>query len=244
MKKLMVVLGIAFLMAGCDLMGGGSDSTETSSAVTSESTIESQSSSEVSQSSVSSDSSINESMTSSDSSTTDTTKGEGAGAGGNIQNPKNDSSETAPIENDITLVPQKSDIENGFTLESDPVLQEIEARIQGADSVGIPNDVAIHFTGMYLGEAGKTQAIFILVNLTKIAMTNIELTVSFSNTSGDVILDKAPFSLSEDKFGILEPNTAMPIYLDIPVEAEDTFYNLQDFNEMVYSIDSFDYEER
>lgn len=167
MKKLMVVLGIAFLMAGCDLMGGGgSDSTvSTSSSTMSESTIESQTSSEVSQPSVSSESSVSESMASSDSSTTDTTKGEGAGAGGNIQNSKNDSSETAPIENDITLVPQKSDIENGFTLDSDPVLQEIEARIQGADSVGIPNDVAIHFTGMYLGEAGKTQAIFILVNL-------------------------------------------------------------------------------
>ncbi|WP_192988179.1 hypothetical protein [Carnobacterium mobile] len=244
MKKWMVIIGAAFLMAGCDMVGNkGNDSSNSSAAsektaVSSESMAVKESSSSETQSEVSSEESIMESSTVNEDSS------EGAGAGGNLRESKGgSSSETEKTANEIPLVPQKSDIENGFTLETDPVLQEIETRIKSADSIGIPNDVAIHFTGMYLNETGKTQAIFILVNLTEISMTNIQMSISFSNTSDEVILDKKALSLTEDKFGILEPNTAMPLYVDIPKEKEDIFYDLKDFSEMVYSIDSFDYEE-
>jgi len=67
-------------------------------------------------------------------------------------------------EMDIQLVPQKMELDQNLTLENDSVLQEIEMRMAESEEIGIENDVAIHFTGMYLGETGAMQAIFIIVN--------------------------------------------------------------------------------
>lgn len=140
-------------------------------------------------------------------------------------------------------MPQKADRESGFTLENDTVLQGINERMKEAEVIGIPDDVAIHFTGMVLNETEKTQAVFILVNLTKMTMKNIKMTISFSNTENEIILDKASFDLTQDRFGLFEPNTAMPVYIDIPEDKKEIFNQLKDFSEMVYSIDSFEYEE-
>lgn len=73
-------------------------------------------------------------------------------------------------------------------------------------------------------------------------MKNINITINFSNTVNEVILDKSSFFLSEDRFGIFELNTAMPVYIEIPEELKAIFNNLKDFEEIRYSIDSFDYE--
>ncbi|WP_148229390.1 lipoprotein [Carnobacterium sp. 17-4] len=225
MRKILTLLGAVVLLAGCDFIGGGSESTsssETSSAVTSESMMSSEMSSESSAVASSQSSSIatEESMV--------------------------DSSATGETATDmvIPLVPQKMELDQGLTLESDSVLQEIEMRMAESEDIGIENDVAIHFTGMYLGETGEMQAIFIIVNRMEVAMTNIEITISFSTVDGDVILDKAAFHLTEESFGVLEPDTAMPIYLNIPPENEEAFFSTSDINNLVYTIDEFDFEER
>ncbi len=144
------------------------------------------------------------------------------------------------------LVPQKSEIDKGFTLENDKLLQEIQLRMSQTPELGIENDVAIHFTGLFLGEQGQdnVQAVFIVVNRTDMAMTNIDLTVSMSTTDGAVILDKAPFTLTEDSFGILEPDTVMPAYFTVPMENQEKFFSVSDLSKVTYSIDSFDFDER
>lgn len=144
----------------------------------------------------------------------------------------------------IPLVPQKMELDQDLTLENDSVLQEIEMRMAETAELGIENDVAIHFTGMYLGETGAMQAIFIIVNRMDMAMTNIDITISFSTVNGDVILDKSKYSLTEDSFGVLEPDTAMPIYLDIPPENEEAFFSTSNMEDLIYTIDEFDFDER
>src|SRR5690606_3931770 len=119
-------------------------------------------------------------------------------------------------------------------------------RMSQTPELGIENDVAIHFTGLFLGEQGQdnVQAVFIVVNRTDMAMTNIDLTVSMSTTDGAVILEKAPFTLTEDSFGILEPDTVMPAYFKVPMENQETFFSVSDLSKVTYSIDSFDFDER
>lgn len=145
---------------------------------------------------------------------------------------------------EIQLVPQQMELDQNLTLENDSVLQEIEMRMNESEEIGIENDVAIHFTGMYLGEEGSMQAIFIIVNRMDVAMTNIQLSISFSTVNGDVILDSAPFNLTEESFGVLEPETAMPIYLNIPPENEEAFFSTTNMEDLIYTIDEFDFEER
>ncbi|WP_414840170.1 hypothetical protein [Carnobacterium sp. TMP28] len=231
MKKLMVIVGIVLIMSGC------------SSSI--ENNLGSLNNSKPSPIQPKSSAKANSSIVQSNLSDSDNQKDfftiNGVEAIDNSENKNSDTLNRAA--SDIILVPQKADLENGFTVENDPVLQGIEERMNQAEKIGLPNDVAIHFTGMVLNETDKMQAIFILVNLTDVRMKNINMTISFSNTMNDVILDESPFFLSEDRFGVFELNTAMPIYIEIPEESKTIFNNLKDFDEMRYSIDSFDYEE-
>ncbi|MEK6190666.1 MAG: hypothetical protein N2A99_06730, partial [Carnobacterium alterfunditum] len=96
----------------------------------------------------------------------------------------------------------------------------------------------------YLGGRGNMQAIFIIVNRMDVAMTNINITISFSTVDGATILDKAQFYLTEESFGVLEPDTAMPMYLKIQPGNEDAFFSTSNMDDLIYTIDEFDFEER
>lgn len=214
MKKVFILLGTVAILAGCDLIGGGVESPSESSLVPISS--ETMISSEMSSESI---------MSSAEEANSSTT-----------------SEQTLDME--ISLVPQKMELDQNLTLENDSVLQEIEIRMRKSEELGIENDVAIHFTGMYLGEEGNMQAIFIIVNRMDTAMTNINITISFSTVDGATILDKAQFYLTEESFGILEPDTAMPMYLKIQPENEEAFFSTSSMEELIYTIDEFDFEER
>lgn len=224
MKKLVALLGVAALLAGCDLMGGTTEESQESES--SESSVES--------SVESSESSVEESSESSSAASSEASSNESESTNGEVAT------------SEFPLVPQKSEIDEGYTLENDPLLQEIQTRMGQTEELGIENDVAIHFTGLFLGEQGQdnVQAVFIMVNRTDMAMTNINLTVSMSTVDGEVILDKAPFVLSEDAFGILEPDTTMPAYFKIPMESQEAFFSVSNLENVTYSIDSFEYDER
>ena len=224
MKKLVALLGVAALLAGCDLMGGTTEESQVSES--SESSVES--------SAETSESSVEESSESSSAASSEASSSESESTGGEVAT------------SEFPLVPQKSEIDQGYTLESDPLLQEIQTRMSQTEELGIDNDVAIHFTGLFLGEQGQdnVQAVFIIVNRTDMAMTNINLTVSMSTVDGDVILDSAPFVLSEDDFGILEPDTTMPAYFKIPMDSQEAFFSVSNLENVTYSIDSFEYDER
>lgn len=222
MKKWIGILGLSVFLVGCDLMGG--DAEESSSASVSESTESSVESSE--------ESSATSSEASSESSSVATTPE--SSAGGEIS--------TA----EFPLVPQNSELNQGITLENDPLLQQIQDKIAQTPELGIENDVAIHFTGLFIGEQGTetAQAVFIIVNRTDMAMTNINLSISMGTVNGDVILESAPFSLTEENFGVLEPDTVMPIYLAVPIDNQETFFNISNINDVTYTIDSFEFDER
>lgn len=220
MKKLVALLGVSVLLAGCDLMGGTAEESQVSES--SESSVES------------SESSAEESSESSSAASSESSSSESESTNGEVAT------------SEFPLVPQKSEIDAGYTLENDALLQEIQVRMSQTEELGIEDDVAIHFTGLFLGDQGQdnVEAVFIIVNRTDMAMTNIDMTVSMSTVDGDVILDGAPFQLTEDDFGILEPDTTMPAYFKIPMDSQEAFFSVSDLENVTYSIDSFDFEER
>ncbi|WP_373471718.1 hypothetical protein [Carnobacterium alterfunditum] len=224
MKKILILLGTVVVLAGCDLIGGG-ETTPSS---------ESNSSAMSSSSATSTETMMSSEIASSESSL--------------VSSEESISSSSASSERisdmEIPLVPQKMELDQNLTLENDSVLQEIEIRMKESKELGIENDVAIHFTGMYLGERGNMQAIFIIVNRMDMAMTNIDITISFSTVNGATILDKAQFYLTEESFGVLEPDTAMPMYLKIQPENEEAFFSTSNMDDLIYTIDEFDFEER
>lgn len=227
MKKWVGFLGISVFLVGCDLMGGVPEEESTEATTVSES---SESSVENSESSVQESSEMSsESSSESSSATSSESSAEG---------------KVAVAE--LPLVPQNSEIAQGISLENDALLQQIQSKMTQTEVLGIENDVAIHFTGLFLGEQGTetAQAVFIIVNRTDMPMTNINLAVSMSTIDGDIISDSEPFKLTEESFGILEPDTVMPIYLAIPLDQQEAFFSVSNINDVTYSIDSFDFEER
>ena len=149
------------------------------------------------------------------------------------------------VNNGILFVPQKSDIEQGFTIENDDALQKMEKLVRESDpaQLGIERDVAIQFTGLYLEGEEKTNAIFVIVNKTDMAMTNMEFKLSLQTADGTSLLDQYAIKLTEDVFGILEPNTAMPLYVDIDPSKKELLYKLVEERQEKISLDDFKYEE-
>ncbi|HIZ71340.1 MAG TPA: hypothetical protein H9808_06205 [Candidatus Atopostipes pullistercoris] len=144
----------------------------------------------------------------------------------------------------ITFVPQKSDLDAGLSVESDETLAELEGLVENADysEIGIEDDVAIQYTGLYYETDDSIQPIFMLTNKTDQSFTNMDMTVSFKSAEGDPVFDQEKFHLSEDEFGILKPYTSMPLYLTIDPTKLETLENISKTRNEQISIDYFDFE--
>ena len=153
------------------------------------------------------------------------------------------SMEESVAEGEVTFLPQKSDMESGLTVETDPLLQEINKKIEEAGTVGLADDLAIQYTGFYIGEPENRKAVFIFVNRTDMTLKNIKIKISMGTTDNGMILNSEGYLLSEEEFGISEPNTAIPIYLAVPPENEQTLLDITDVSTVTNSIDDLQYEE-
>ena len=145
----------------------------------------------------------------------------------------------------ILFVPQKSDVENGYTVENDAALKELEKLVLESQphELGLEKDVAIHFTGLYMEGKETTDAIFLIVNKTDTSMTNMEFDLSFQTSDGQMILDQSPIRLSEEVFGVLEPNTGMPLYITVPAEKKESLKKAAKERSEQVSLENFEYQE-
>ena len=145
----------------------------------------------------------------------------------------------------ILFVPQKSDLESGFTVENDSALQELEQLIlnEEVENIGVEDDVAIQFTGLYLEGENTTDAILIIVNKTEMTMTNMSFKMSLGTSSGEMVLEDHEIGLTEDVFGVLEPNTAMPLYVTIDQGKKELLLQLVRERQEIISLDDFQFQE-
>lgn len=149
------------------------------------------------------------------------------------------------LSSSVLFVPQKSDIDQGFTVENDEALKEMEKLILETDSdeLGIEGDVAIQFTGLYLEGEDTTNVIFLIINKTDITMVNMEFELSMGTADDGFVIQRHPIRLTEDVFGVLETNTAMPLYITIKSDKKELLYGLiKERNEKI-TLEGFIYEE-
>ena len=143
----------------------------------------------------------------------------------------------------ITFVPQKADIESSLTIENDEVLSTLNELVETAtiDEVGIPDDVTIQFTGLYLDNADEQllMPIFLISNRTDESFTNVEMAISFGSTDGEMLFENTGFTLDEEQFGVLEPNTAMPVYLNTDYSNLELVERLSQTREESITVESF-----
>jgi len=144
----------------------------------------------------------------------------------------------------ITFVPQKSDLDAGLSIESDETLAELAGIIETTDysEIGTEDDVAIQYTGLYYQTEGSIQPIFLLTNKTNQSYTNMDMMVSFKSAEGEPVFEQEKFHLSEEEFGVLRPNTSMPLYLTIEPSKLEVLKEMTKTRDEEISIDYFDFE--
>lgn len=217
MKKLGFLLIFVVLLAGCDVGGLADKITEGI------------------MSSSASDSSIV-------SSGEDTTVIESVVDDSQFTSSVQDSSEKLAESNsqELRLVPQADELNKGLTVETDETLAMLENYVKHNPDMGYENDVTIVYTGETYGESPNLAGIFFIINRTDTAMRDISFTYTFGKSDSELIFDKQSFKLSGDNFGVLEPNTVMPMYLLVDSSKEELLKNM-DTVQVIEEIHTFDY---
>ena len=218
MKKLGFLLIFVFLLAGCDI-GGLSDklTKELLSSSTSEET----------------------SKRSTDSSGEESVESESVSKNNELFSSTQNASDNENLE-ELLLVPQADEIKKGLTVETDETLALLERYVKQNPDMGYENDVTIVYTGETYGETPNLAGIFFIINRTDTAMEDIQFTYTFGKSDSELIFDKQSFKLAADSFGVLEPNTVMPLYLLVDPSKEPLLEEIN-INQVVEKIESFDY---
>lgn len=218
MKKLGFLLILVILLAGCDI-GGLSDklTKELLSSSTSEET----------------------SKRSTDSSGEESVESESVIENNELFSSTQKASDNENLE-ELLLVPQADEIKKGLTVETDETLALLERYVKQNPDMGYENDVTIVYTGETYGETPNLAGIFFIINRTDTAMEDIQFTYTFGKSDSELIFDKQSFKLAADSFGVLEPNTVMPLYLLVDPSKEPLLEEIN-INQVVEKIESFDY---
>lgn len=157
-----------------------------------------------------------------------------------IQSSSEEMKET--VSDELKLVPQADEIKNELTVETDATLALLDDYVKQNPDMGYEDDVTVIYTGETFGESPNLAGIFFIINRTDTAMKNIRFTYTFGKSENELVFDEHAFKLTEESFGILEPNTVMPMYLVVDSTKEDLLKNMES-TQVVEEINSFDYEE-
>lgn len=157
-----------------------------------------------------------------------------------IQSSSEEMKET--VSDELKLVPQADEIKNGLTVETDATLALLDDYVKQNPDMGYEDDVTVIYTGETFGESPNLAGIFFIINRTDTAMKNIRFTYTFGKSENELVFDEHAFKLTEESFGILEPNAVMPMYLVVDSTKEDLLKNMES-TQVVEEINSFDYEE-
>lgn len=124
---------------------------------------------------------------------------------------------------EFEFVLQQSDIESGLSPENDDALRLLAEMVENdSENIGEEGTIEVQYTDIYLQISDGLFGVFILSNRTEEAITNIGMHVTME-FSGQVVLEELPIWLSHEHFGVLEPDTAMPLYVEIPPDQHTVF---------------------
>ncbi|SDK87989.1 hypothetical protein [Alkalibacterium thalassium] len=130
----------------------------------------------------------------------------------------------------MQFVTQISDEESGLTVGNDEILSMLNDLIENSrtNEIGDEGQVRAQYSGLFLtDETNLLYGVFLLSNRTEEAMTNIGITLSVA-TEDDVLFDNKSIYLDQEHFGILEPDTVMPVYVELDINQLESVEELSD----------------
>lgn len=143
-------------------------------------------------------------------------------------------------EEDVQFVLQISDEAAGLSTETDEILGLLDDLMaeSGTEEIGEEGEVRAQYSGLFLtDEQTVLYGVFILSNRSEEAMTNISMDLSVA--ADDLVLfEETQVYLDQEHFGVLEPNTAMPVYVEIDIAQLDTIEEISNNRDEITYVDN------
>lgn len=86
---------------------------------------------------------------------------------------------------------------------------------EAEDAVGEEGEITVDYSGVYLNAGESSYGVFLITNRTDEPVTNISLNLTVEGTDGTSLLDNYPVYLAMEHFGVLEADSAMPLYVEL-----------------------------
>ncbi|WP_062050948.1 hypothetical protein [Bacillus sp. JCM 19034] len=125
----------------------------------------------------------------------------------------------------LQLHVNKVDQETGVTIEDHPLYADINQLVTAEPEMGIPNDFSVVPLDIYIAD-GASSLFFLAINRLDVPLTNVSFELTLGNIDEEFVFDHTPIYLSEEEFGVLEPNYALPFFLDLTSEGEELYESL------------------
>ncbi|QUW22974.1 hypothetical protein JSQ81_05205 [Sporosarcina sp. Marseille-Q4063] len=154
--------------------------------------------------------------------------------------PNND--ETVGNEQGLKLQVLQGDEEIGVTVENNQFYSELDKVIQQYPNMGAKNDFTVYIVNAYRDDSGNPKLVLLGINRLPVAIKNIEFIYTLGNKNNEYVWERQPIEMTEEKAGVLQPNSALPIVLSITEEQLELLKSLEEDNK-VMTIDGFTYEE-
>lgn len=142
---------------------------------------------------------------------------------------------------DLNFQLLKSDEEAGATFENNLLYSEMANHIEANPKIGLPNDFSMYPFDIALYEGADNSFIFFAINRLPDPIKNISFDLTFGNQDGEYIWEGQEVILDEESTGVIEPNGAVPILLDITPE-EEAIYDTLTSENVDMQMDNFNME--
>lgn len=132
---------------------------------------------------------------------------------------------------DVSFVLQESNRIAQVSPLNDDALRVLSDHVNGAADgeyeVGTGGELTLDYSGVYLTGEDAVFAVYLLTNRTNVDMFNLQFEVTQETSGNDTVLEAYPLYLGKEIFGVLEQNTAMPVYIEMETETAEDLDGLQ-----------------
>lgn len=141
-------------------------------------------------------------------------------------NEQNTSEHAGGQMHDLQLKLQKQDKDAGMTIQNNEIYTVLDEAIKADPKMGVPNDFSLYPFDISINPDGSRSILFLAINRLKDSMKNIKFDMTFGNQEGEYIFENMELVLTEEEFGILHADTAIPFMLDVTPQQEQMFNRL------------------
>ncbi len=130
----------------------------------------------------------------------------------------------------LTLQVTKADANKGVTIENNQLYQSINTLIKKNPSIGKDNNFGMYALDILSNDAGEKMFVFIAVNRIHQPIKNVSFDFTFGNKNGEYVWKKIKLHMSEDKIGVFQPQSAIPVPVPLTEEQYALAKNLNKEN--------------